>query len=565
MSAPTVPTARSAFAERALRDQLSNLRGLLLLSMLMTESTEETQILRLAETSVPSFGHCRTEGVHLIDGGWRSVASSLTDRARLADLDAELKALGRNGGPVTSLDRTWAWAFALRSVGDYAGHLIVSADDTPSEHEQFVLQALAQQTGAALANARLHTKERNTAAELRAANATLADTVRALEHTTQIHDRFTRVAVADEGREGIATALHELTGYSIAIEDKYGNLRAWAGPSKPSPYPKDPPARREQMLRRALREGRPIREGGRLVAVASPRPDIVGVVALIDPGATVRDQELLALEYAATVLSMELVRLRSLAETELRLRRDLAEELLAGTDEQSALGRAAALGYDLERTHRVLVVEGRARTQDQDLFFHAVRRAMRTTAAGSMLVARGDTVVVLADRQLSWEDFRAAVLTELGGGRCRIGVGGPCDRPSQFPRSYREATIALKMQWAARGDDQAVSYEDLGVYQILGEVEDPEAVERLVRRWLGHLLDYDAKRKSELVATLSQYLECGGSYNTTAAALCVHRSTLKYRLQRIREISGLDLTDPDTHFNLQLATRAWRTLQALRT
>ena len=44
----------------------------------------------------------------------------------------------------------------------------------------------------------------------------------------------------------------------------------------------------------------------------------------------------------------------------------------------------------------------------------------------------------------------------------------------------------------------------------------------------------------------------------------VHRSTLKYRLRRIREVSGYDLGVPDTQFNLQLATRAWRTLQALR-
>jgi DNA-binding PucR family transcriptional regulator len=120
------------------------------------------------------------------------------------------------------------------------------------------------------------------------------------------------------------------------------------------------------------------------------------------------------------------------------------------------------------------------------------------------------------------------------------------------------------MQRASRGTDHAVAYEDLGVYQILGEVEDPAAVERLVGRCLGSLLDYDARKHSELVNTLSEYLECGGSYDTTAQKLCVHRSTLKYRLQRIREISGLDLTDPDTHFNLQLATRAWRTLQALR-
>ena len=552
--------------EAVLRDQLSSLRGLLVLSMLMTESGDEQQILHLAATSVPSFARCRATGLFLADTGW---CLPVTDIERREAVRAQLDLLGRGGGHVTlgagdDGDDRWAWALPLRGLGGTAGHLIVTAESEPSEYEQFLLQALVQQTGVALANARLHAKERATAEDLRATNAVLGDTVRALRRTTDIHDRFTRIALADQGREGIATALHELTGFPIAIEDRYGNLRAWAGPHKPDPYPKDPPARREQLLRRVLREGKPIREGGRLVAVANPRPDVLGVIALIDPAAHAGDQELLALEYAATVLAMELVRLRSLAETELRLRRDLAEELLAGTDEASALDRANALGYDLERTHRVLVVEGRARARDPELFFHAVRRAARTMFVGSMIVARGETVVVLADRMVNWEQLRAAVLTELGGGRCRIGIGGPCDRPGQFPRSYHEATLALKLQRAARGADQALSYEDLGVYQIFGEIPDPAAIERLVRRWLGPLLDYDRHKKSELVGTLSQYLESGGSYNATAEALCVHRSTLKYRLQRIREISGLDLTDPDTHFNLQLATRAWRTLSALR-
>ena len=76
-----------------------------------------------------------------------------------------------------------------------------------------------------------------------------------------------------------------------------------------------------------------------------------------------------------------------------------------------------------------------------------------------------------------------------------------------------------------------------------------------VREWLGSLLDYDARRKAELVHTLTQYLEHGGNYDATAAELSVHKSTLKYRLQRIRDLTGLELNDPDVHFNLQLATR----------
>jgi DNA-binding PucR family transcriptional regulator len=95
-------------------------------------------------------------------------------------------------------------------------------------------------------------------------------------------------------------------------------------------------------------------------------------------------------------------------------------------------------------------------------------------------------------------------------------------------------------------------------------VEDTSSVERFVQEWLGPLLDYDATKGAALVPTLTQYLECGRSYDLTAEAVAVHRNTLKYRLRRIREISGRDLGDPGTCFNLQLATRAWATLLALR-
>ena len=150
------------------------------------------------------------------------------------------------------------------------------AEQEPTASEQFLLRVLAQQTGVALANSRTHSRERAIASELRVTNAALAQTVQALERLTQIHDRFTRVALDGSGQEGIALALHELTGYPVAVEDRYGNLRAWAGPNRPEPYPKDPPARRDQMLRRALREGRPIREGGRLVVAGVGDEDVVG-------------------------------------------------------------------------------------------------------------------------------------------------------------------------------------------------------------------------------------------------------------------------------------------------
>jgi sugar diacid utilization regulator len=416
-----------------------------------------------------------------------------------------------------------------------------------------------------LANARLHARDAATAAELRNSNAALAETVAALERNERIHDRLTRVAVANDGQPGIARVLHELTGHPILIEDRYGNVRASAGEAVEA-HPKDAGPQRDEVLRRAVLAGKPIRDRDRLLMVAGPDQQTVGVLVLVDPDGRAGATEEVALEHGATVLSMELARLRSLEETELRLGRDLVEELLSGTDDESALTRAQLQGYDLERPHRVVVVEPDAGVDNSDEFFHAVRRAARDRSVGSLLVSRGRTVVVLSDGDQLWDPLRGAIVAELGAGpvRVELGVGGVCDGPRDFPRSHREAQLALKIQRTIGGDLPVRPFDQLGIYSVLAEVEDAAALERFARDWLAALLEYDARRNTELVNTLASYLEHGGNSVSTAAALSVHRNSLKYRLQRVREISGHELSDPDTQFNLQLALRVWRTLGALR-
>jgi DNA-binding PucR family transcriptional regulator len=144
-------------------------------------------------------------------------------------------------------------------------------------------------------------------------------------------------------------------------------------------------------------------------------------------------------------------------------------------------------------------------------------------------------------------------------------VGDVCAELAEFPRSAQEADLALRMQKEAGGPERVTLFDELWVYKVLAMSGDTGAMERFVAEWLGRLTDYDSRHGTALVLTLSEYLDCGGSYDATARALSVHRSTLKYRLKRIREISGQDIGLPATQFNLQVATHAWRTLRAMRT
>jgi sugar diacid utilization regulator len=521
--------------------------------MLLTRQDDEGGILNLVAGAVESLGPCHTERIFL-DGRWTEVR---LPQHEPAGPDLAQAVPSQDGLRFELTGVPWSWAYSMSIPRGQSVYLVVGAEHEPAEGERFLLQLLAQQAGVALGNARLHAREREQAERLRLANL-------ALQQTMEIHDRLTQAAMQGDGQEGIAQAVYDLTGYPAAIEDRFGNLQAWAGPGRPSRYPKQTAKQRDSLLRRAVAAAGPVRDGKRLFSVALLGGAAMGVLVLHDPDGDAVDAERLAIEHATTVLTMELSRLQTLAEAETRLRSDLVIGLVEGADGARAFGRAQSLGYDLGRPHRVVLAEGHPGGDESGAFFQAVLRAARSARVGSLLAARLGDVIVLADAEVPWDRFRAALAAEPHGGDCRVGVGSRRATPDELPESYTEAQLALKLQKTVGGRDHVTVFDDLGVYQVLATAQGSLSIERFVRKWLGTLMDYDTAHGSQLTETLSEYLERGGNYDATADALFVHRSTLKYRLRRIRTVSGFDLGLADTRFNLQLATRAWRTAQALR-
>jgi sugar diacid utilization regulator len=162
-----------------------------------------------------------------------------------------------------------------------------------------------------------------------------------------------------------------------------------------------------------------------------------------------------------------------------------------------------------------------------------------------LLARRPGGVVLVATRegrddQHRWGEVHRVLTTSLrsGSGSGSIGVGGVWNAPSEVPRSYAEAKRALRVRMASSSPSGVMVYDDLGIYRLFALGEDDHDGKRFVREWLGPLLDYDATNRSDLVGTLWQSFESGGNYDSTAHALHIHRSTLRYRLRRIRELSG---------------------------
>lgn len=178
-------------------------------------------------------------------------------------------------------------------------------------------------------------------------NAKLESTVATLTRIMEIHRRLCEI-VADTGEIGIAETLHQLTGFPVLIEDARGNTRAAVG-CAPGDYFAMAQSDRRHLIHRLRTACRAIYHRQGWLVLASPRSDVVGIIVLVDRDRTASEIDLAALEYAATVLSVELARLQSVAEAELRSlaasERDVAQarvaELAAIQTQQRAILEAA--------------------------------------------------------------------------------------------------------------------------------------------------------------------------------------------------------------------------------
>lgn len=462
-------------------------------------------------------------------------------------------------------DGRWGWAFPLRHQSAVNGCLVVSAAGVPTKDQTLLLTILAQQTGAALAHAARHDRDSRDSEQLTEANADLRDanrelgtTVARLRRQTKVHESLSAALAAGTGEQGITDALYDLTGFAVAVEDRFGNLHCWAGPGQPQPYPKQGSGPRELVLHElAARNGR-ARIGRRLLTLVQPRAEILGVLALMDPADTATDDDLFALQYGAIVLALELSHQRTVAEIELNLRRDLVDDLLAGTDREGAYARAAAMNHDLRRPHYVVVMQGIGRTDNS--LAAAAGPAVAALNLNFLQGRHAGLVVLLTDGRPDPQDLHRVMSELLGKTSLVVGIGSRCLVPEDFPQSFMEARRALSIRLRSVSPQGAAAFDELGFYRVIDAAHSGGEVQSFVREWLGTLLDYDESKNSDLVMTLSDYLECGGNYDESAAALHIHRSTLRYRLARIAELTGHDLRNVDTRFNLHAATRAWRFL-----
>ncbi|HMJ35028.1 MAG TPA: helix-turn-helix domain-containing protein [Baekduia sp.] len=247
--------------------------------------------------------------------------------------------------------------------------------------------------------------------------------------------------------------------------------------------------------------------------------------------------------------------------------RHVARELCdALADGRSAVAEAhaRAAGHDLDRLHAVVIVEPPA--DPGDGWPQAAARvavALGGAAPGSLCDVGDTRVRALVplrgpDRALDVERLdgtldELAREESLAAGRSEPRRGVDPDAA----RGFTEAACAVRVARAITPGGGARAYGELGVYRYLAALPAGHTPDDRHAAAIATLADYDARRRTELLRTLERHLGDRGALAATARALYIHTNTLRQRLDRIEQLTGLALAEEDL-LSLELALKLAR-------
>ncbi len=244
--------------------------------------------------------------------------------------------------------------------------------------------------------------------------------------------------------------------------------------------------------------------------------------------------------------------------------KDLFEALAAGATTFAA-AKAAEVRCDLTGSYAMVCAEpagGREQaSSDWRTSAEAVGRGLAALAPDAAIDAGPGPLRALlalgARREQRIEQLLRAC-RELGEqGRAAIGVSEIHEGPSDATRAYREALDAATIGRALLGEGGAIAYAQVGAYRYLVHIAAEDAPHDRMRAAVDRLIDYDRRRRTALLDTLERYLAERRSVIESARALFIHPNTLRQRLGRIEELTGLAL-DEDDLLSLELAIKLAR-------
>jgi PucR C-terminal helix-turn-helix domain len=278
----------------------------------------------------------------------------------------------------------------------------------------------------------------------------------------------------------------------------------------------------------------------------------------------------------STLLALELERSRAPEWASDEAAGEFVRAVLARkvTDRGDIVARAGELGTGIEPGGGVIFARAAPRSAQTGDWRARVLvvslRALRASSSGAIarLGEHDDRAeieaIVPAEQPAQLERATGALSRELAaslpGFHITIARSRWVGDPVDLFRAGQEALLAANV--AEADGHELLAFEDTGSYRLLlpAMSEDPGELERFYEETVAPLSAYDEQYETDLVTTIEAYLENDGNVTPTADQLFTHRHTVRYRLERVKELSGHDITSTEGREKLGLGLKAMRVL-----
>ena len=288
---------------------------------------------------------------------------------------------------------------------------------------------------------------------------------------------------------------------------------------------------------------------------------------------TEENRELTELDYMAienAIINLQYGFLSEFAQDEVKKKyqRDLVHNILNGLLSSKEMTEAAAqLGMKESDTYRVVDFHTikknvqRKYTKEQLHEVGVIEGELMHLLPDALIYRNMDQIVMIQqvdsdqtelEYQKEMEEIeeviQQSILYRKKDTDFQIGIGKSVEGYQRLKESYHEASQAIKYieiirQVTGDKNKSVVHYSNLGFFQIFGKVDDMTELERCIPETLKKLYLYDDEHKGELITTLQMYLRNNQSIKKTAGAMFVHYRTISYRLEKIKQISGINFDD----------------------
>jgi PucR family transcriptional regulator, purine catabolism regulatory protein len=469
---------------------------------------------------------------------------------------------------IASLARVGVQAVAAVEVTDGAisvaqeaqiGLLALPSDSNLTRVERAVNTLIVNQT--AQLNQRAIEIQRQlarVAAENRDLNSLLQILARATAHPVVVHDdagvTMAQVFPTVTRRTGVG-------GRALMQSLPYGAFQSWLEKEAPNT------------------EGAILSSPLGYTTVLKVEKRVAGYLSLVDKQEPLNDFDRLVLTYGADVCAIELAKNRAIASAVEQARGDWVQMWMSGTpaDDDLLTTRAQQAGFDPSCSYIVAVF--RALTKSGvplplESLISLVRDDMTRRQVPGAVGQYVDVIVTLYPvenvaqtgrvRRMI-DEVREQLATRTPSGLVGAGISRPTTGLNGLRDAYREAKDAVSIANELGDREKSTFYGDLKLFQLLLALKERnlDHLRRFYHETLGALVEQDERKQSDLVKTLNGFFEANGNLAKAAENLQVHRNTLVYRLERIKELTEMDLDDPDNRLILHLALKVQRVLATM--